>query len=119
DLEQGNIGAWISADFLCLVFSQLRAEPDHDFFRARDDMISRENVSIRANDHAGPEALQRLFALPLRKLSAEKLSQRVVRKRKRLLCPRDRLSGEYSNHAGRHLLDDRGESCDNSRLSAR
>ena len=83
DFQQGNVGAWISADFFRLVFTQLRAEPDHDFFRARDDMISGENVSIRADDHARAEALKRLLTLPLRKLSPEKLSQRVIGKRKR------------------------------------
>ena len=82
-------------------------------------MVSRENVSIRANDHARAEALQRLLALPLRELSSEKLAQRVIGKWKRRHCPRDRLSGEYSDHARRHLLDDRGEAGDNSRLRRR
>ena len=82
-------------------------------------MISGENVSIRANDHARAEPLKRLLALPLRKLSSEKLSERVIGKWKRRHCPRDRLSGEYRDHARRHVLDDRGEAGDNPRLRRR
>jgi hypothetical protein len=82
-------------------------------------MISGENVSICADDHARAEALKRLFTLPLRKLSPEKLSQRVIGKRKRGKRPRHRLGSEDCNNAGRHLLDDRGEGCDNPRLHGR
>ena len=82
-------------------------------------MISGENVSVRADDHARAEALKRLLALPLRKLSAEKLSQRVVGKRKRRYAPRHRLGSEYRHHAGRDLLDDRRKTRDNTRLRGR
>src|SRR5439155_15440368 len=93
DFQQGNVGAWIGTDFFRLVFAQVRAEPDHDFFCARDDMISGENVSVRADDHARAEPLKCLLTLPLRKLSAEELSHRVIGKWKRFLSPRHRLCG--------------------------
>ena len=82
-------------------------------------MISGENVSIRADDHARAEALKRLFTLALRKLSPEKVSQRVIGKWKRHLRPRHRLSGEYCDNVRRHLLDDRRKTGDNSRLRGR
>src|SRR4029434_9811409 len=60
-----SVPASVPAFFFCLVFAQLRAESHHDFLRARNDVISGKNVSIRADDHARAEALKRLLALSL------------------------------------------------------
>ena len=69
---------------------------------------------IRTNNYAGTEALQRLFALSLRSASAEKLPQRIIRKRKCRLSARDRLCGKYRHNTGRDLLHDGREGRDNS-----
>ena len=119
DFQQRNVGPRIGADFFCLVFAQLRSESHHDFLRSRNDVISGENVSIRAHDHARAEALKRLLALSLRKLSAEVLSQRVVGKWKCRYAPRHRLSGKHGDNTRRDLVDDRGKTCDNTRLRGR
>src|SRR4030095_8372810 len=87
--------------------------------RARNDVISGENVSIRADDHARAEALKRLLTLPLRKLSAEKLSQRVIGKWKRRQRARHRLRSEHRDNTRCDLLNDRSEGCVNHRLHGR
>src|SRR6266853_1130528 len=74
DLQQCNVGARIGPDFFCLVFAELGAQSHHDFLRARNDMIGSKNKSIRADDHTGAKPLQRLFTLPLQRLSPEKLT---------------------------------------------
>ena len=79
-------------------------------------MICSENISIGADDDARAEALKCLLSLPLRKLPSEKLSQRVIGKRKRGLRSRHGLGGKHSHHARRHLLDDRCEAGDNTLL---
>ena len=43
-------------------------------------MVGREDVSVRTDNYARAEALQRLFALSLRSASAEKLAQRIIGK---------------------------------------
>ena len=119
DFQQRNVGPRIGADLFCLVFAQLSAESHHDFLGAGNDVISGENVPIRADDHARAEALKRLLTLLLRSWSAEKLSQRVVGKWKRRCAPRHRLGSEHRDNARSDFLDNRRESCDNPRLHGR
>ena len=82
DFQQRHVSAWIGADFPSLVFSEVYPEAYHDFFRARNNVVGSENISVWTDNHAGAEALQSLFALSLGRLSTEKLAQRVVAKRK-------------------------------------
>src|SRR4029453_5919587 len=84
--------------------------------RARNDVISGENVSIRADDHARAEALKRLLTLPLRKLSAEKLRRRAIGKWKRRQRARHRLRSEHRDHARRDFLHNRRERRDDCLL---
>ena len=76
-------------------------------------------LPLRTDDHARTEALKRLLTLPLRKLSAEKLSQRVIGKWKRRQRRRHCLGGEYRDNTRCELLNDQSEGCDNPRLHGR
>src|SRR5262249_5095858 len=66
------------------------------------------------NDYTRTKALQRLFALRLRTPSAEKLAQRVIRKRKGRLSARDCLCGKYCHNARRDFFHNWREGRNNS-----
>src|SRR5215813_12335266 len=78
-------------------------------------MIRREDVSVRTDNYTRAEALQRLFALRLRTESAEKLAQRIIRKRKRRLSARDRLGGKHCHNTRRDLFHNWREARNSSR----
>ena len=77
-------------------------------------MVSGENVSIRADNHARAESLQRLFALPLWRLSTEKLPQRLIGEGKRAQSARYPLSRKHRYNTRRDLLDNWRERRDES-----
>ena len=52
DFQQRHVRARVGADFLRLIFAEVRAEPNHELIRAGNDVVGSENVSVRANDHA-------------------------------------------------------------------
>ena len=114
DLQQCHVGARISAHFLRLIFAEFRAKAHHDFLRARHDVISGENVAIRADNDARAKALYCLFTLCSRKLSAEKFAQGFIRKRKPQTWAGDSLSGKDGHHSRRDLFYDRRKAGDRS-----
>src|SRR5215469_1270059 len=77
-------------------------------------MIGGEDVSVRTDDHTRAEALQCLFALSLRSAPTEKLTQRIIGKRKPRLRARHRLCGKYRHDTRRDLLHNRPEGRYNS-----
>src|SRR5439155_1198644 len=87
--------------------AEFRAKAHHDFLRARHDVISGENVAIRADNDARAKALYCLFTLCSRKLSAEKFAQGFIRKRKPQTWAGDSLSGKDGHHSRRDLFYDR------------
>ena len=75
-------------------------------------MVGGEDISIGADDDARAEALERLLALPLWKLAAEKFAQRFVRKRKWQIGLRHVLGGKHCYNGRRDLFDDGREARD-------
>src|SRR5947207_1145020 len=77
-------------------------------------MVGCENVSVRTDNHARAQTLQRLFTLPLGKPAPEKLAKCIVGKRKCRRPTGHGLTRKHCNNARRDLFHDGGERRNNS-----